>query len=95
MKLITFLLLLVDLGKGEGGIKGAAEWVISIKDQVTASLPDGVTDALGPTVDRLFTELGGAVDKLSLKAVLEEMIAFAETLKNGLGPPDSRAGVGV
>ena len=95
MGIFTFLNMLLDTGKAEGNLKDAALWLISIQDEIKAGLPDGVSDYVTPTVDKLFSELDGAVSKLTLKGVLEEMIAFATTIKAGLDKPDSRAGVGV
>ena len=93
MKLITFLLLLLDMGKAEGNLKDAMLWLKKVVDDIRASLPDEAADYISPTIDKLYTELGGQVDRLSIRLVVEEFVgAFSGTT---LGPPDDRAGLGV
>jgi hypothetical protein len=91
VSLITFLLLLLDLGKAEGGIAGSMKWLTDFINKVKAELPSEALDYIAPAVDELHAELDGRVSKIDLLAIVKEIVDFFTT--GHLGPPDRRAGL--
>ena len=95
MDLVTFLLLLVKTGKVEGKIEEAVDWLAEIVGEIKAGLPSEAADLISPIADRLLAELGEAAAGIDLQDIARQLIDFLARIGKGLGPPDSKAGLGV